>query len=212
MRDSARYAKIVEGSPEDQCYVGSAPGLVYAGCHGEDEQAVFEELCQVVDEAISKRGARATEGLPHAPGVVSRKLVQPYPIARPKTGAQTRVDRDTEGGAVQGTRKDHGGRHTRKTQRASPGLVAACETIIERWEAKGETEYVNTMLRRVEAAMDQRLPSEQASQEAWAREMKKAPGLAIVFQRWEVRQKNPRERVLELGIELVPSLEQEREL
>ena len=52
MRDSARYAKIVEWSEEDQCYVGSAPGLIYAGCHGEDEKAVFEELCQVVEEAI----------------------------------------------------------------------------------------------------------------------------------------------------------------
>lgn len=52
MRDSARYAKIVEWSEEDQCYVGSAPGLIYAGCHGEDERVVFEELCQVVEEAI----------------------------------------------------------------------------------------------------------------------------------------------------------------
>ena len=52
MRDSARYAKIVEWSEEDQCYVGSAPGLIYAGCHGEDEKAVFDELCQVVEEAI----------------------------------------------------------------------------------------------------------------------------------------------------------------
>ena len=52
MRDSARYAKIVEWSEEDQCYVGSAPGLIFAGCHGEDEKAVFEELCQVVEDAI----------------------------------------------------------------------------------------------------------------------------------------------------------------
>ena len=36
----------------DQCYVGSAPGLIYAGCHGEDEKVVFEQLCQVVEEAI----------------------------------------------------------------------------------------------------------------------------------------------------------------
>jgi predicted RNase H-like HicB family nuclease len=52
MRDSARYAKIVEWSDEDQCFVGSSPGLVYGGCHGQDERAVFEELCQVVEEAI----------------------------------------------------------------------------------------------------------------------------------------------------------------
>ncbi len=52
MKDSAKYAKIVEWSEEDQCYVGSAPGLVLGGCHGDDEQVVFRELCQVVEEAI----------------------------------------------------------------------------------------------------------------------------------------------------------------
>ncbi len=52
MKDSARYVKIVEWSEEDECYVGSAPGLIYGGCHGTDEKAVFEELCQVVEEAI----------------------------------------------------------------------------------------------------------------------------------------------------------------
>ena len=45
MNESARYAKIIEWSEEDQCYVGSAPGLMYGGCHGTDERAVFEELC-----------------------------------------------------------------------------------------------------------------------------------------------------------------------
>ena len=52
MKDSARYVKIVEWSDEDQCYVGSAPGLIFGGCHGDDERMVFEELCQIVDEAI----------------------------------------------------------------------------------------------------------------------------------------------------------------
>ncbi len=52
MKESAKYAKIVEWSEEDQCYVGSAPGLLYGGCHGDDEKAVFDELCRIVDEAI----------------------------------------------------------------------------------------------------------------------------------------------------------------
>ena len=52
MKDSAKYAKIVEWSEEDGCYVGSAPGLLLGGCHGPDERAVFEELCQAVEEAI----------------------------------------------------------------------------------------------------------------------------------------------------------------
>lgn len=52
MKDSARYAKIVEWSEEDQCYVGTSPGLVLGGVHGHDERAVFEELCRVVEEAV----------------------------------------------------------------------------------------------------------------------------------------------------------------
>lgn len=53
MRDSARYAKIVEWSEVDHCYVGSAPGLIFGGCHGDDEKQVFDELCRIVDEAIA---------------------------------------------------------------------------------------------------------------------------------------------------------------
>jgi predicted RNase H-like HicB family nuclease len=53
MKDSARYAKIVEWSEEDQCYVGSAPGLILGGCHGPDEKEVFAELCEIVEEAIA---------------------------------------------------------------------------------------------------------------------------------------------------------------
>ena len=53
MKDSAKYAKIVEWSDEDQCYVGSAPGLIFGGCHGDDEKEVFNELCDVVEEAIA---------------------------------------------------------------------------------------------------------------------------------------------------------------
>ncbi len=53
MKDSARYVKIVEWSDEDRCYVGSAPGLFYGGCHGDDERAVFAELCDIVEETIA---------------------------------------------------------------------------------------------------------------------------------------------------------------
>lgn len=53
MKDSAKYVKIVEWSEDDQCYVGSAPGLIFGGCHGENEKEVFNELCQIVEEAIA---------------------------------------------------------------------------------------------------------------------------------------------------------------
>lgn len=53
MKASARYVKIVEWSEEDNCYVGSAPGLILGGCHGDDERTVFTELRQIVEEAIA---------------------------------------------------------------------------------------------------------------------------------------------------------------
>ncbi len=64
MRSSARYVKIVEWSEEDQCFVGSCPGLFYGGCHGDDEQAVFAQLCDLVDEMIE---LYAKEGRPLPP-------------------------------------------------------------------------------------------------------------------------------------------------
>jgi predicted RNase H-like HicB family nuclease len=53
MKDSAKYAKIVEWSDKDQCFIGSCPGLFYGGCHGDNEQEVFAELCKIVEETIA---------------------------------------------------------------------------------------------------------------------------------------------------------------
>jgi hypothetical protein len=69
MKDSARYAKIVEWSDEDQCYVGSAPGLILGGCHGPDEKKVFAELCEIVGEAIALYLA---DGKPLPPATAGR--------------------------------------------------------------------------------------------------------------------------------------------
>ena len=52
MKESARYVKIVEWNEDDHCFVGSCPGLLFGGCHGNDEKAVFSELCQIVEETI----------------------------------------------------------------------------------------------------------------------------------------------------------------
>lgn len=52
VKESARYLKIVAWSDEDQCFVGSSPGLLIRGCHGDNELAVFEQLCTAVDEVI----------------------------------------------------------------------------------------------------------------------------------------------------------------
>jgi len=52
MKTSDQYLKIVEWSEEDQCYVGTCPGLMLGGIHGDDEAKVYKELCRAVDEWI----------------------------------------------------------------------------------------------------------------------------------------------------------------
>ena len=71
MKDSARYIKIVEWHEDGQCYVGSVPGLIYGGCHGDDERQVFEELCQIVDEALE---LYQSDGKPLPPATSGRDL------------------------------------------------------------------------------------------------------------------------------------------
>ncbi len=53
MKESDKFLKIVEWSEEDQCYVGSCPGLFLGGCHGDDEAKVYKDLCKLVDENIA---------------------------------------------------------------------------------------------------------------------------------------------------------------
>ena len=51
------YVKIVEWSPEDACFVGSAPPLVGRCCHGDREEDVFAELSQIVEEWLAIHAA-----------------------------------------------------------------------------------------------------------------------------------------------------------
>ena len=52
MKTSDKYLKIVEWSEEDHCYLGTCPGLMLGGIHGDNEAKVYKELCQAVDEWI----------------------------------------------------------------------------------------------------------------------------------------------------------------
>lgn len=72
MKDSARYLKVVYWSDEDGCYIGKAPGLIYGGCHGDDERIVYAELCDIVDE-VGESYRQSGETLP--PRTVSRDLL-----------------------------------------------------------------------------------------------------------------------------------------
>src|SRR5437899_3149306 len=49
---AARYAKFVEWSDEDHCFIGRCPELMQGGVHGSDEAKVYAELCEAVEEWI----------------------------------------------------------------------------------------------------------------------------------------------------------------
>ncbi len=53
-KKSDAYLKVVEWSEEDQCYIGSSPGLMFGGVHGDTEKEVYDELCQVIDEWVEQ--------------------------------------------------------------------------------------------------------------------------------------------------------------
>ena len=49
---AARYAKFVEWSDEDKCFIGRCPELMLGGVHGKDEAKVYAELCAAVEEMV----------------------------------------------------------------------------------------------------------------------------------------------------------------
>lgn len=49
---AARYAKFVEWSDEDNCFIGRCPELMLGGVHGGNEAKVYAELCEAVEEMV----------------------------------------------------------------------------------------------------------------------------------------------------------------
>jgi predicted HicB family RNase H-like nuclease len=70
MKERDRYLKIVEWSDQDQCYIGSVPGWIGKCCHGDHEEKVYRELCQIVDEWIE---IYAKDGEPLPPTTAGKK-------------------------------------------------------------------------------------------------------------------------------------------
>src|SRR6185369_16044488 len=65
---AGRYAKFVEWSDEDKCFIGRCPELMLGGVHGNDETKVYAELCAAAEEMVE---------LIHADG-----LKPPHPLGR----------------------------------------------------------------------------------------------------------------------------------
>jgi predicted RNase H-like HicB family nuclease len=72
MSPADRYVKLVEWSDEDGCFIGSCPELFYGGCHGGDPRAVFDELCQIVEEAVENY---TRDGKPLPPPMSGKQFV-----------------------------------------------------------------------------------------------------------------------------------------
>ena len=70
MKPGNRFLKIVEWSEEDGCYVGTCPGLMLGGIHGDDETKVYAELCQAVEKWIA---LYEQDGLPLPPPTAGKK-------------------------------------------------------------------------------------------------------------------------------------------
>ena len=53
MPKKIRELLIVEWSEEDNCYIGTSPGLFLGGVHGDNQADVFLELCDVIEEVVT---------------------------------------------------------------------------------------------------------------------------------------------------------------
>jgi len=72
VKQADRYVKLVEWSDQDQCFIGSCPELLYGGCHGEDPRAVFDELCEIVEETVE---LYQQDGKPLPPALSGKEFV-----------------------------------------------------------------------------------------------------------------------------------------
>jgi len=66
---ATNYLKIVEWSEEDNCFVGTAPGLFIGGVHGKNESKVFTELQHEVENTIA---LMKKEGMPLPPPTANK--------------------------------------------------------------------------------------------------------------------------------------------
>jgi predicted HicB family RNase H-like nuclease len=74
------YLRVVEWSPEDHCFVGSAPPLIGRCCHGATEASVLRQLKRIVDDWIRLRDAEGVDlPAPEGSGRYSGRFVLRVP-------------------------------------------------------------------------------------------------------------------------------------
>ena len=94
MKESARYVKIVEWSDEEHCYIGTSPGLMYGGCHGDDEKAVYAELCDIVEEIVELYRQDDKPLPPATAGNGTAELVFERHLADRELGSRDNLNKD----------------------------------------------------------------------------------------------------------------------
>lgn len=68
MKSEDRYHRFVRWSDEDAAYIGYCPDLYFGGvCHGDAEEQVYAELCEIVRAEVAHRQAN---GVPLPPARV----------------------------------------------------------------------------------------------------------------------------------------------
>ena len=82
MKKKDHYLKIVEWSDEDQCYVGSILGWIGRCCHGDNEEDVYRQLCQIFEEWVA---IYEQDNMPLPPSISGKKYSGKF---------QLRVDSD----------------------------------------------------------------------------------------------------------------------
>ena len=74
MKPEDNYHRFVRWSEEDQCYIGYCPDLYLGGvCHGDNEEATYAALCEIVRDEIAHRLGKG-EALPPATVRATRDL------------------------------------------------------------------------------------------------------------------------------------------
>lgn len=87
---AGRYAKFVEWSDEDKCFIGRCPDLFDGGVHGHDEAAVYAELCQAAEEWVQTLHGDGAD-LPDAKKYSGKFVVRLDPLIHRRLAAKAKL-------------------------------------------------------------------------------------------------------------------------
>jgi len=87
---AGRYGKFVQWSDEDKCFIGRCPDLFSGGVHGNEEAAVYAELCQTVEEWVQSMLNDGAD-LPEAKKYSGKFVVRLDPVIHRRLAAKAKL-------------------------------------------------------------------------------------------------------------------------